>query len=62
MKNNIAIDIVIIIIIALVILVLALLFGYNIFLGGNNTANESINFLNNSFNNITNQPISNIIK
>jgi ABC-type cobalt transport system substrate-binding protein len=62
MKNNIAIDMAIIIIIALFILVLAVLFGYKIFLGGNNTANESINFLNNSFNNITNQSISNIIK
>jgi len=62
MKNNIAIDMAIIIVIALVILVLAVLFGYKIFLGGNNTANESINFLNNSFNNITSQPISNIIK
>jgi len=62
MKNNIAIDMAIIIIIALVILVLAVLFGYKIFLGGNNTANESINFLNNSFNNITSQSISNIIK
>jgi ABC-type cobalt transport system substrate-binding protein len=62
MKNNIAIDMVIIIVIALFILVLAVLFGYKIFLGGNNTANESINFLNNSFNNITSQPISNIIK
>ncbi|AMD29543.1 hypothetical protein Nps_00205 [Candidatus Nanopusillus acidilobi] len=62
MKNSIAIDMVIIIVIALVILVLAVLFGYKIFLGGNNTANESINFLNNSFNNITNQSISNIIK
>jgi len=62
MKNNIAIDMAIIIIIALVILVLAVLFGYKVFLGGNNTANESINFLNNSLNNITSQPISNIIK
>jgi len=62
MKNNIAIDMAIIIVIALFILVLAVLFGYKIFLGGNNTANESINFLNNSFNNITSQPISNIIK
>jgi ABC-type cobalt transport system substrate-binding protein len=62
MKNSIAIDMAIIIIIALVILVLAVLFGYKIFLGGNNTANESINFLNNSFNNITSQSISNIIK
>ena len=62
MKNNIAIDMAIIIVIALVILVLAVLFGYKIFLGGNNTANESINFLNNSFNNITSQSISNIIK
>jgi len=62
MKNNIAIDMAIIIVIALVILVLAVLFGYKIFLGGNNTANESINFLNNSLNNITSQPISNIIK
>jgi ABC-type cobalt transport system substrate-binding protein len=62
MKNNIAIDMAIIIIIALVILVLAVLFGYKIFLGGNNTANESINFLNNSFNNITSQSISDIIK
>ena len=62
MKNSIAIDMAIIIIIALVILVLAVLFGYKIFLGGNNTANESINFLNNSLNNITSQPISNIIK
>jgi predicted negative regulator of RcsB-dependent stress response len=53
---------VIIIVIALVILVLAVLFGYKIFLGGNNTANESFNFLNNSFNNITSQSISNIIK
>jgi ABC-type cobalt transport system substrate-binding protein len=62
MKNSIAIDMVIIIVIALFILVLAVLFGYKIFLGGNNTANESINFLNNSFNNITSQSISNIIK
>ncbi|MFP3289976.1 MAG: hypothetical protein RXN31_02050 [Candidatus Nanopusillus acidilobi] len=62
MKNNIAIDMAIIIVIALVILVLAVLFGYKIFLGGNNTANESINFLNNSFNNITSQSIPNIIK
>ncbi|MCG2868330.1 MAG: hypothetical protein RXO65_00920 [Candidatus Nanopusillus acidilobi] len=62
MKNNIAIDMAIIIVIALFILVLAVLFGYKIFLGGNNTANESINFLNNSFNNITSQSISNIIK
>jgi len=62
MKNNIAIDMAIIIVIALFILVLAVLFGYKIFLGGNNTANESINFLNNSFNNITNQSIPNIIK
>ncbi|WP_231433903.1 hypothetical protein [Candidatus Nanopusillus massiliensis] len=62
MKNIIAIDMEIIIVIMLVILVLAVLFGYKIFLGGNNTANESINFLNNSFKNITNQSISNIIK
>jgi predicted negative regulator of RcsB-dependent stress response len=62
MKNSIAIDMAIIIVIALFILVLAVLFGYKIFLGGNNTANESINFLNNSFNNITSQSISNIIK
>jgi len=62
MKNNVAIDVIIIIVIALVILVLAILFGYKIFLGGNNAANESINFLNNSFNNVTNQSIPNIIK
>ena len=62
MKNNIAIDMVIVIIIALFILILAVLFGYKIFLGGNNTTNESFNFLNNSFNNITNQSISNILQ
>jgi len=62
MKNSIAIDMVIIIVIALVILILAILFGYKIFLGGNNTTNESFNFFNNSFNNITNQSIPNIIK
>jgi len=62
MKNSIAIDMAIVIIIALVILVLAVLFGYKIFLGGNNTTNESFNFLNNSFNNITNQSISNILQ
>jgi len=62
MKNSIAIDMVIIIVIALVILVLAVLFGYKIFLGGNNASNESFNFINNSFNNVTNQSIPNLIK
>jgi predicted negative regulator of RcsB-dependent stress response len=62
MKNSIAIDMVIIIVIALVILVLAVLFGYKIFLGGNTASNRSFNFINNSFNNITNQSIPNLIK
>jgi predicted negative regulator of RcsB-dependent stress response len=62
MKNSIAIDMVIIIVIALVILVLAVLFGYKIFLGGNTASNQSFNFINNSFNNITNQSIPNLIK
>jgi len=62
MKNNVAIDITIIIVIALVILVLAILFGYKIFLGGNTASNESFNFINSSFNNVTNQSISNLIK
>ena len=62
MKNSIAIDMVIIIAIALVILILAILFGYKIFLGGNNASNESINFINNSFNNVTNQSIPNVIQ
>jgi len=62
MKNSIAIDMVIIIVIALVILVLAVLFGYKIFLGGNNASNESFYFINNSFNNVTNQSIPNVIK
>ena len=62
MKNNIAIDMVIIIVIALFILVLAVLFGYKIFLGGNTASNQSFNFINNSFNNITNQSIPNLIK
>jgi len=53
---------VIIIVIALVILVLAILFGYKIFLGGNAASNQSINFINNSFNNVTNQSIPNIIQ
>jgi predicted negative regulator of RcsB-dependent stress response len=53
---------VIIIVIALVILVLAILFGYKIFLGGNTTSNESFNFINSSFNNVTNQSIPNLIK
>jgi predicted negative regulator of RcsB-dependent stress response len=62
MKNSIAIDMVIIIVIALVILILAILFGYKIFLGGNTASNQSFNFINNSFNNITNQSIPNLIK
>ncbi|NAZ26222.1 MAG: hypothetical protein GU343_01640 [Nanoarchaeota archaeon] len=62
MKNSIAIDMVIIIVIALVILVLAVFFGYKIFLGGNTASNQSFNFINNSFNNITNQSIPNLIK
>ncbi|MFP3131990.1 MAG: hypothetical protein RXQ77_01460 [Candidatus Nanopusillus sp.] len=62
MKNSIAIDMVIIIVIALVILILAILLGYKIFLGGNNASNESFNFINNSFNNVTNQSISNVIQ
>jgi len=62
MKNSIAIDMVIIIVIALVILVSAVLFGYKIFLGGNNASNESFYFINNSFNNVTNQSIPNVIK
>jgi predicted negative regulator of RcsB-dependent stress response len=62
MKNNVAIDIVIIIVIALVILVLAILFGYKIFLGGSTASNESFNFINSSFNNVTNQSIPNLIK
>jgi len=62
MKNSIAIDMVIIIVIALVILILAVLFGYKIFLGGNTASNQSFNFINNSFNNVTNQSIQNLIK
>ncbi len=62
MKNSVAIDMVIIIVIALFILILAILFGYKIFLGGNTASNQSFNFINNSFNNVTNQSIPNIIK
>jgi len=62
MKNSVAIDMVIIIVIALFILILAILFGYKIFLGGNTASNQSFNFINNSFNNITNQSIPNLIK
>ena len=62
MKNNVAIDVIIIIVIALVILVLAILFGYKIFLGGSTASNQSFNFINSSFNNITNQSVPNIIK
>ena len=62
MKNNIAIDMIIIIVIALIILVLAILFGYKIFLGGNTASNQSFNFINNSFNNVTNQSITNILQ
>ena len=62
MKNSISIDIVIILIIALVILVLAVMFGYKIFLGGNTASNQSFNFINSSFNNITNQSIPDIIR
>ena len=62
MKNSVAIDMVIIIVIALFILILAILFGYKIFLGGNTASNQSFNFINNSFNNITNQSIPNVIK
>ena len=62
MKNSISIDMVIILIIALVILVLAVMFGYKIFLGGNTASNQSFNFINNSFNNITNQSIPDIIR
>ena len=62
MKNSISIDMVIILVIALVILVLAVMFGYKIFLGGNTASNQSFNFINNSFNNITNQTIPDIIR
>jgi hypothetical protein len=62
MKNSISIDIVIILVIALIILILAVMFGYKIFLGGNIASNQSFNFINNSFNNVTNQPISDLIK
>jgi len=62
MKNSVAIDMVIIIVIALFILILAILFGYKIFLGGNTASNQSFNFINNSFNNVTNQSIPNVIK
>ena len=62
MKNNVAIDVIIIIVIALFILVLAILFGYKIFLGGSTASNESFNFVNSSFNNVTNQSIPNLIK
>ena len=62
MKNSIAIDMVIIIVIALVILVLAVLFGYKIFLGGNTASNQSFNFINNSFNNVTSQSIPSILQ
>jgi flagellar basal body-associated protein FliL len=62
MKNSIAIDIIIILIIALVILVLAVMFGYKIYLGGNTASNQSFNFINNSFNNITNQSIPDLIR
>jgi predicted negative regulator of RcsB-dependent stress response len=61
MKNSIAIDMVIIIVIALFILILAIVFGYKIFLGGNTASNQSFSFINNSFNNVTNQSIPNII-
>ena len=62
MKNDISIDMVIILVIALVIVVLAVMFGYEIFLGGNAASNQSFNFINNSFNNITNQSIPDIIR
>jgi hypothetical protein len=62
MKNSVAIDMVIIIVIALIILVLAILFGYKIFLGGNTASNQSFNFINNSFNNVTNQSIPSILQ
>jgi len=62
MKNSISIDMVVILIIALVILVLAVMFGYKIFLGGNTASNQSFNFINNSFNNITNQSIPDLIR
>ena len=62
MKNSVAIDMVIIIVIALFILILAVLFGYKIFLGGNTASNQSFNFINNSFNNVTNQSIPNVIQ
>jgi flagellar basal body-associated protein FliL len=62
MKNSISIDMIIILVIALVILVLAVMFGYKIFLGGNIASNQSFNFVNNSFNNITNQSIPDLIR
>ncbi|MFZ8855935.1 MAG: hypothetical protein ACO2OX_01920 [Candidatus Nanopusillus sp.] len=62
MKNSISIDMIIILVIALVILVLAVMFGYKIFLGGNTASNQSFNFINNSFNNITNQSIPDLIR
>jgi hypothetical protein len=62
MKNSVAIDMVIIIVIALIILVLAILFGYKIFLGGNSASNQSFNFINNSFNNVTSQSIPSILQ
>jgi flagellar basal body-associated protein FliL len=62
MKNSIAIDMVIIIVIALVILVLAIMFGYKIFLGGNTASNQSFNFINNSFNNVTTQTIPSVLQ
>lgn len=62
MKNSVAIDMVIIIVIALVILVLAILFGYKIFLSGNTASNQSFNFINSSFNNVTNQSIPSVLQ
>ena len=62
MESSISIDIVIILLIALVILVLAVMFSYKIFLGGNTASNQSFNFINSSFNNITNQSIPDIIR
>jgi len=62
MESSISIDIVIILLIALVILVLAVMFGYKIFLGGNTASNQSFNFINSSFSNITNQSIPDLIR
>ncbi|BFI73394.1 hypothetical protein YN1_3810 [Nanoarchaeota archaeon] len=62
MRNDISIDMIIFIIIGLIILILAAFFVAKIYYSGYNTANQSNNFINSTFENVTNTSIPSLVQ